>query len=117
MDGFGASITDGAAWLLHERLTPKARHKAMTQLFSPTQGIGLSFLRQPIAASDLSRNEYSFDDLPPDRTGETDRGDPALQRFSVSHDTGYVFPVIREALKLNPSITVMATPKWTAMQQ
>ena len=104
MDGFGASITGGAAWLLEDRLSPAARDAVMTRLFDPKRGIGLSFLRQPIGASDLSRSESSFDDVPPGGS------DPSLQHFSVAHDQSYLFPAIREALKLNPAITVMATP-------
>lgn len=104
MDGFGGSITDGSAWLLHDRLPEATRRQVMTRLFSPTQGIGLSFLRQPIASSDLSRDHYSYDDMP---AGEQD---PTLRHFSTAHDDAYVFPVVREALALNPAITVMATP-------
>jgi glucosylceramidase len=79
----------------------------MTKLFDPAKGIGLSFLRLPIGSSDLSINHYSYDDLP---AGQTD---PTLAHFSTAHDDAYVFPVMREALKLNPSITIMATP-WSA---
>ncbi len=104
MDGFGASITDGAAWLLEEKLTASSRDAVMTQLFSPTEGIGLSFLRQPIGSTDLSRSHFSFDDMPKGQT------DPQLQHFSVAHNETYDFPIIRVALKLNPAITVMATP-------
>jgi glucosylceramidase len=104
MEGFGASLTDGSAWLLHDRLTPAVRQQVMTRLFDPSHGIGLSFLRQPIASTDLSRDHYSFDDMP---DGEQD---PHLKHFSAKHDDSYVFPIIREALKLNPAITVMVTP-------
>ncbi len=104
MDGFGASITDGAAWLLHDRLPTAMRRHVMTQLFDPKHGIGLSFLRQPIGSSDLSRDHYSFDDMP---LGEQD---PQLLHFSTKHDDASVFPLLREAIKLNPAITVMATP-------
>lgn len=104
MDGFGASITDGAAWLLKDRLTPAARNAIMTQVFDPKRGIGLSFLRQPIGASDLSRDQSSFDDMPQGQQ------DPELKHFSAAHDDSYIFPVIRQALQLNPAITVMATP-------
>ncbi|MCU1320858.1 MAG: O-glycosyl hydrolase [Acidobacteriaceae bacterium] len=104
MDGFGASLTDGSAWLLQDRLTPAARQQVMTRLFDPSHGIGLSFLRQPIASTDLSRDHYSFDDMP---EGEQD---PEMKHFSAKHDDSYVFPITREALKLNPAITVMATP-------
>ena len=104
MDGFGASMTDGAAWLLYTQLPPAVRDEVMVKLFDPHGGIGLSFLRQPIGASDLSRNHTSFDDMPP---GEQD---PRLLHFSASHDDAYIFPALREALRLNPAITVMATP-------
>ncbi len=104
IDGFGASMTDGSAFLLKEKLAPQLRDKVMTQLFSPAQGIGLSFLRQPIGASDLSREESSFDDMPPGQQ------DPALAHFSVAHDEADVFPLLKQALRLNPAITVMATP-------
>ena len=104
MDGFGASVTDGAAWLLYDKLPPTTREQVMTQLFDPKRGIGLSFLRQPIGASDLSRDQSSFDDMPPGQQ------DPELRHFSTAHDDAYIFPVLREALQLNPAIAVMATP-------
>src|SRR5690242_3909198 len=47
MDGFGASITDSSAAVLY-RLSPADREQTMTKLFDPTQGIGVSFLRQPV---------------------------------------------------------------------
>lgn len=104
MDGFGASMTDGAAWLIHDRLSPRTSRKVMTQLFDPKQGIGLSFLRQPIGSTDLSRSHFSFDDVP------TGQQDPKLLHFSDAHDDEAIFPLVRDALKLNPSITVLATP-------
>lgn len=104
MDGFGAAMTDGSAWLLHDRLPSETRQRVMTQLFDPTHGIGLSFIRLPIASTDLSRDHYSYDDVP------AGQQDPDLQHFSTKHDDAYVFPTMREALKLNPSLTIMASP-------
>jgi glucosylceramidase len=104
IDGFGASITDGAAWLLQQRLSAADRESVMVQLFDPERGIGLSFLRQPIGSTDLSRSHSSFDDMP---SGEQD---PDMKHFSTAHDQSAIFPTLREALKLNPAITVMATP-------
>jgi glucosylceramidase len=52
----------------------------MRRLFDPAHGAGLSFLRQPIGATDLSRDVYSFDDMP---AGQTD---PQLHHFSAKHD-------------------------------
>jgi glucosylceramidase len=104
MEGFGVSMTEGSAWLLHDRMSPAMSRDVMTKLFDPSSGIGLSFLRLPIGSTDLSLNHYSYDDIP------AGQKDPKLRHFSTAHDEAYVFPVMREALKLNPAITVMATP-------
>jgi glucosylceramidase len=96
--GFGASFTDSSAWLVAN--SPQ-RDAIMTKLFDPRRGIGLDFLRQPIGASDFSRSLFSYDD---------GAADPSLSRFSVAHDQDYILPVLRQALRLNPATTVMATP-------
>jgi glucosylceramidase len=107
MDGFGISMTEGSAWLLHTRMPPAMSRDVMTKLFDPSSGIGLSFVRLPIGSTDLSLNHYSYDDMP------AGQQDPELHHFSTAHDEACVFPVMREALKLNPAITVMASP-WSA---
>ncbi|MET7685524.1 ricin-type beta-trefoil lectin domain protein [Streptomyces sp. NPDC005423] len=107
--GGGASFTDTAAWLMNSSgaLSAATRDAALRKLFSPTDGIGLSFLRNPMGASDLARYGYTYDDVP---AGQTD---PNLTSFSIAHDLADVVPLTRQALQLNPSLTVMATP-WTA---
>lgn len=101
MTGFGASFTDSSAWLVYN--SPQ-RNAIMTKLFDPTNGIGLSFLRQPIGASDFSTSLFSYDDMP---SGQTD---PSLADFSIAHDQSYILPILKQALALNPQATVMATP-------
>jgi glucosylceramidase len=101
MTGFGASFTDSSAWLVYNS---PLRGQIMSKLFSPSQGIGLDFLRQPIGASDFSLSTYSYDDMP---SGQTD---PTLAHFSIAHDDAYIIPILQQALALNPAITVMATP-------
>jgi glucosylceramidase len=107
MDGFGAAMTEGSAWLLEEKLTPSLREATMTRLFSPSTGAGLSFVRLPLGATDLSRSQYTYDDLPQGQS------DPTLAHLSLVHDEADVLPAMRQALRLNPAITVMATP-WSA---
>src|ERR1039458_9478450 len=63
IDGFGASLTDAAAWLFAKKLTPAQTDAAFKTLFSRKNGIAVSFLRQPIGSSDLSATVYSYDDL------------------------------------------------------
>ncbi|GAA4839777.1 hypothetical protein GCM10023221_16820 [Luteimicrobium xylanilyticum] len=101
--GFGASLTDASAYDL-SLLSKADRDAAMTQLFDPDEGAGLSFLRQPIGASDLARTVYSFDDMP---KGQKDY---ALKHFSIAHDEEQILPLLRQAEKLNPKLTIMATP-------
>jgi glucosylceramidase len=104
IDGFGAAMTDSSAWLLEKQLTAAQRGAVMRQIFDPRRGIGVSFVRVPLGASDLSLNHYSYDDMPP---GERD---PGLQHFSIEHDRSYILPALRQALSLNPAISVMVTP-------
>ncbi|KAA2261408.1 glucosylceramidase [Solihabitans fulvus] len=108
-EGGGASFTDTAAWLLNSSgaLSQATRDDTMRRLFDPNSGIGLSFLRNPMGASDLARYSYSYDDLP---AGQTD---PGLDQFSIAHDLADVVPLTRQAKQLNPAIKVMATP-WSA---
>ncbi|GJF28638.1 glucosylceramidase [Kitasatospora sp. NE20-6] len=107
--GGGASFTDTAAWLLNSSgaLGAATRDATLRKLFSPTDGIGLSFLRNPMGASDLARYGYTYDDQP---TGATD---PALGGFGIAHDLADVLPLTKQARQLNPALTTMASP-WTA---
>ncbi|MFG1624269.1 discoidin domain-containing protein [Kribbella sp. NPDC049227] len=105
MDGFGASITDSSANVLY-RLSPQDREQTMRKLFDPKQGIGVSFLRQPVGSSDFTAEaeHYTYDDVP---AGQTDF---ALKQFSIAHDQQQVLPLLRRAKQLNPTLKVMATP-------
>jgi glucosylceramidase len=105
--GFGASITDASAWLIETKLSPMQRDSLLKELFGRTSGIGLSFTRLTIGASDFSRTHYSFDDVP---AGETDS---TLARFSIDPNRAEVLPVVKRALAINPALRVMASP-WSA---
>lgn len=107
MTGFGAAMTDASAHVLNHHLSASQREGLMTDLFSPSQGIGLSFVRLTIGASDFSSHHYSYDDMP---TGQTD---PTLAHFSIEPARAEVVPLIRQAKALNGQLTVMATP-WSA---
>ena len=108
IDGFGASLTDSSAWLLWNKLTEAQRKEALRMLFSPSKGIGLSVLRQPMGASDFALSDYSYDDLPAGQP--LGPGDSDLRHFSIDHDRGYIIPLLREALALNPSLKIIASP-------
>jgi glucosylceramidase len=114
MDGFGASLTDAAAWLFAKKLTPAQTNAAFNTLFSRKDGIALGFLRQPIGSSDLAVTFYSYDDLC-EQTAKacaTPAGtaDAKLEHYSLKHDEEYILPLLKKALAVNPAIHVMLTP-------
>ena len=106
MVGFGAAITDAAAILING-LPTERRELLLRELFDPDSGIGLSFTRLTIGASDFSPYHYTFDDMPPGQR------DPTLARFSIEPDRANRLPVIQRALVINPALKVMASP-WSA---
>lgn len=103
MVGFGAAITDAAAWVM-SRMDRTRRTALMKELFGPEPGLQISFVRLTIGASDFSTTHYSLDDMPPGKS------DPGLEHFSIAAIRETVVPVVREALSLNPSLRVMASP-------
>lgn len=106
--GFGAAITDSSAWLIQNKLTPQQRESLLRELYGRGEGgLGFSFTRVTIGASDFSLDHYSLDDAP------GGAADPKLERFSLRRPQEFVFPTIRAALKINPDLKVMASP-WSA---
>jgi glucosylceramidase len=105
MVGFGGALTDSSAAVLHE-LSPAARAEAMRSLFSREDGIGVSFLRQPIGSSDFTAasEHYTYDDVV---AGQTDF---ALRHFSIDHDRAQILPLLRQALRLAPTMSIVASP-------
>jgi glucosylceramidase len=104
IEGFGASMTDSSAYLLNEVLPAASLPGVMQSLFDHAKGIGISFLRNPMGASDLARSEYSYDDQ---HAGATD---PTLASFSISHDQADILPLLIMAKGINPQIKMLGTP-------
>ncbi|MEV5894045.1 ricin-type beta-trefoil lectin domain protein [Nonomuraea fuscirosea] len=103
-EGGGASITDTTAHLLRGgAISAATRDEVMRRLFSPADGIGLSFVRNPIGASDLSRpGMVSLDDTC------CDLGDFGANGY----DTGVRLLTV-QAKQLNPALRVKGVP-WSA---
>jgi glucosylceramidase len=104
IDGFGFCLTGGSALHLI-RMNPGARNAVLKELFSAERnGIGTSYLRVTIGASDLNDHAYSYDDLPPGQT------DPGLTHFSLEPDRAEVIPILKEILIIDPSLKILASP-------
>ncbi|MDD3744284.1 MAG: hypothetical protein PHX54_11730, partial [Lentimicrobiaceae bacterium] len=104
IEGFGAALTGSAAYLLHRKMDETARRNILNELFDPQQGIGLTYLRLTMGASDFSLNDYTYNDL---RAGGTDF---ALEKFSLAEDREDVLPVLKDILRIAPGITLMGSP-------
>ena len=108
MEGFGAAMTDSSAWNIMHIMSSRQREQVMRDLFTREgAGIGLSYVRIPIGASDFSLHNISYNDLPP---GETD---PNLDQFSINYDEAYIIPALLQAQALNPQLRFMGSP-WSA---
>lgn len=104
VEGYGASLTGSSAYLLNRKMTPAARQAILQELFDPVNGIGVSYLRLTMGASDFSLSDFSYNDLP---AGQTDFD---LQQFSLSQDEQDVVPVLKEIIQISPTIKLMGTP-------
>lgn len=106
MDGFGFSLTGGSASLINA-MSSSSRSALLQEMFSVTNGNGVSYLRISIGASDLDANVFSYNDL---AVGQTDVN---LNSFSIAPDKTNLIPVLKEILAINPDIKILATP-WSA---
>jgi glucosylceramidase len=104
MQGFGAALTGSAAYLFHHKMEGATRNSTLRKLFDRVDGIGISYLRLSIGASDFSLSEYSLDDIPVNQTDFT------LQHFSLARDTEDVVPVMKEILQISPDIKLIGSP-------
>ncbi|MEU4739632.1 ricin-type beta-trefoil lectin domain protein [Actinosynnema sp. NPDC023658] len=103
-EGGGASITDTTAYLLRGGpVSAATRDAVMRKLFHPVDGIGLSFVRNPIGASDLSRpGNVSLDDTCCN-----------LDDWGTNGYDANVRLLTQQAKQLNPQLRVKAVP-WSA---
>jgi glucosylceramidase len=111
IEGFGFSLTGGSAMLI-SRLPDADRRALLRELFLPHEdGIGVSFLRLSIGASDLSERCFSYHDRP----------DPELIHFDIEAGDLEVIPLLQEILALKPDIKIIATawsaPPWMKTSQ
>ncbi|MEI7663033.1 MAG: glycoside hydrolase family 30 beta sandwich domain-containing protein, partial [Bacteroidota bacterium] len=104
MEGFGAALTGSSAYLLHQKMDAAARSNVLKQLFDTVNGIGISYLRLTIGASDFSLADFTYDDL---NAGETDFN---LQKFSLGKDQDDVIPVLKEIIGLSPAVKLLGSP-------
>ncbi|WP_343853680.1 glycoside hydrolase family 30 protein [Algoriphagus jejuensis] len=105
MDGFGFTLSQGSAKHLLG-MSKEARAEILQELFGNGENdIRISYLRLSVAASDLNEYPFSYNDLE-----DSLATDPNLTQFSLGPDTLDVIPVLKQILKINPNIKLMASP-------
>jgi glucosylceramidase len=108
IDGFGYALTGGSAMLMNTKLDAKKRAELLKELFTTEgNGIGISYLRVSVGASDLDDHVFSYVDL---GAGKRDK---EVKGFSLEEDRKHLIPVLKEILAINPKIKIMGSP-WSA---
>lgn len=107
IDGFGYTLTGGSASLINS-LDGTTKDALLKDVFSTEKnGIGVSYLRISIGASDLSSDTFTYNELP---AGETD---PNQDKFSIEREMKDLVPILKKIVALNPTIKILGSP-WTA---
>jgi glucosylceramidase len=100
MDGFGAAITGSTCFNLM-RMRQDERSAFLYETFSSNRKMGFGYVRISIGCSDFSLSEYTCCD------------NEGIENFALTEEeTKYVIPVLKEILRINPSVKVMGSP-WT----
>ncbi len=111
VSGFGGSFTNSSTYLLSQLKAnkPSQYSALMQEIFSTTGGDGMSFWRLPMTSSDFTatNSHYTSDDVAGPASNPT-------QNFALtSSETGYIIPVVKDALAINPNLKIVASP-WSA---
>lgn len=111
IDGFGASLTEASAYHFHRTIRDPQR--VLTELFSTTEGIGLSILRQPIGPTDHVIQPFRHLRRLPDSR---------LRSLDFSHEERHILPLVSAAQQIRSSsmpqdkdstLNIMVAP-WSA---
>lgn len=107
IDGFGYTLTGGSATLINA-LPAATQDALLKELFHwDSTFIGVSYLRVSIAASDLSAETFTYNDLP---AGQTDVN---MEHFSIEKEQKDLIPVLKKIVALYPQIKILGSP-WSA---
>ena len=109
VDGFGMAITQATCFNLL-KMKQENRTAFLKDIFSREEGMGSSLIRVCIGGSDFSMDEFTWCDW------------KGIENFAVHPlDEGYLFPILDEIFKINPTVKIIASPwscpKWMKMTE
>ena len=94
--GFGGAFTEASGYSLAE--TPDDIYNNVINDYFSVNGLNYSLCRTHIGSCDFCLKSYSY------------LYDDNIENFSIEHDKKYIIPMIKKALKVNPSINFLASP-------
>lgn len=99
VEGFGGAFTEAAA-VTFAAMSTENQEKVMAAYFGP-DGNRYNFCRTHIQSCDFALGNYAFVE---------DEQDSTLETFTLERDKQHLIPLIKEALKRNPDIQLLASP-------
>jgi glucosylceramidase len=113
-EGFGAAFNEQGWSAL---TSPEMQQRAISLLFSASDGAAFAWGRIPIGANDYATSRYTLDDTGPDVTPASDESnrpaaDLTLSQFSLARDGEKLIPYIKAAQAVKPDLRFWANP-WT----
>lgn len=98
--GFGTSLTESSAYVL-SMLSPETREEALRACFDAETGNGYTFARTHINSCDFSLSNWSCANV---------ADDFALEHFTMEPAQRYVLPLVRDAFRIAPELSLIASP-------
>ncbi|UMB61780.1 hypothetical protein MHL31_06140 [Lutibacter sp. A80] len=98
--GFGGCFNE-LGWEALNVVSSEEKQQILNDLFSQEDGCKFSVFRMPIGANDYAVDWYSHNETPEDFE---------MVNFSIDRDKKRLIPYIKEAQKINPDISVWASP-------
>lgn len=100
--GTGGTFNE-LGWQALQALSASDRDKILALLFDPKDGIGFTWGRIPMGASDFAIDRYTLNSAV---------GDVAMTHFSIERDKKYLIPYIQAAQRASKKIKFWGSP-WT----
>ncbi len=94
--GFGGALTEASGYCF-DRINPLMQNQILEEYFSH-KGLQYSFCRLPIGSCDFALSSYSY----------LEKED--IHTFSIDRDEKFIIPLIKNALRKNPSLKLLASP-------
>jgi hypothetical protein len=100
IQGYGAGLPQSSALVLMNLKAnqPSLYFELLEKLFGKVEGASISAIRFPIGSCDFSMTNTTYDEVDSDFN---------LEKFAVDTDSKLIFDVLRDVVKINPTIKLI----------